>query len=125
MRISDWSSDVCSSDLQRRGAPPHQGRRGAHQRRRHRRRATDRRARRPRPRRLHQAVGWQEAPRPGEAGSVAAAMPILIIAVIITAVVQGLVLGTHWRQRVAMPYEIGGAHVWTPVTNAKLGCRLL
>src|SRR3546814_14858676 len=29
MRISDWSSDVCSSDLQRRSGPRPQQRRGA------------------------------------------------------------------------------------------------
>src|SRR3546814_5109040 len=101
MRISDWSSDVCSSDLDRvRGLVLLRHlERGGHQ---HRQRADilDQRRR--------------ETDRGGEHDELGADP-------LDAARDQGLRAFDHPRSL----HQIGRAHVWTPVTNAQLVCRLL
>src|SRR3546814_8157390 len=98
MRISDWSSDVCSSDLiprrKRQTSPRQRPRWGFH--RRSRRRHSD----------------AQEALRP-------------------TPTLHRRLLGKKYLMNdrkllgIGIVGKIGRAHVWTPVTNAHLVCRLL
>src|SRR3546814_10714328 len=95
MRISDWSSDVCSSDLQaRHAAAGCAGPRPEHWRRDERHHRDARQA----------AAGhWPGMDRPVLRGT-PERRP-----------------GTNGL----CPVEIGRAHVLTPVTNAHLVCRLL
>src|SRR3546814_6040995 len=103
MRISDWSSDVCSSDLHAagRGAVP-----------------VDALALAPIGGRCHVGLPFDDvadvAEQPGIENGVDRR------AVVAGAVVQALHPGVPGRW-----IEIGRAHVCTPVTNAHLVCRLL
>src|SRR3546814_4424221 len=111
MRISDWSSDVCSSDLLRAAHLARAGRRGiagGGQRRaldsehgRQRLRLSARAAVRPRSPAHARRAGATHAQRhaPGAPG--------------------------RPERRFAAGREIGRANVCTPVTNAHLVCRLL
>src|SRR3546814_1845768 len=103
MRISDWSSDVCSSDLQACPA----GHRGGD-------RAGNRAQHAPKCRKLQGTGNFKERAgkergsreKPGEVGEGRG---------------SGLAAGAA-AQRLG---QIGRAHVRTPVTNAHLVCRLL
>src|SRR3546814_10906577 len=118
MRISDWSSDVCSSDLQflmlllvmeaevdkRQGGGRQTGQRIAH-------RGVDMRA--PFIHVAERRARQQSAPRAGMARSLALIIAVEEkgIAVVEQAIARRMV-------------EIGRAHVWTPATNAQLVCRI-
>src|SRR3546814_3746398 len=117
MRISDWSSDVCSSDLIGRTALLASSAALA-------RRHIGRRA-------------WFAAPRQGGAPRARISaqgprrpdqrlmrLPILPTLVVAAAVAVMIGLGFWQLERKAWK-EIGRAHVCTPVTNAKIVCRLL
>src|SRR3546814_7412666 len=98
MRISDWSSDVCSSDL--RAHDRHQC--------------------------IELAIGvtvGEEEPehdQGGDGGLHEASdvrRPVLLM--------RGTQGSTETGDEVLAPDQIGRAHVCTPVTNAQLVCRLL
>src|SRR3546814_5059225 len=110
MRISDWSSDVCSSDLSRRPGLSGEVLLQSRRYRLPRLADADRRGRR---RGLLGSVVPGMRAGDGADGGGSAALP------------------DRHRQRAAgrdagfEGPQIGRAHVWTPVTNAQLVCRLL
>src|SRR3546814_5124407 len=118
MRISDWSSDVCSSDLRAPGGVAHyMG--GAVEGTGRLRQGVGaaivailghvEKADRQQQRHGHQQEYDQAAPRPTRQGSR----------------LEGFVLTTFVHSPSPDPRKIGRAHVSTPVTNAHLVCRLL
>src|SRR3546814_3375983 len=112
MRISDWSSDVCSSDLTTTlrscAALSVAGEIGI--------------------------SNWHPARRPLVQMTLVAVLPLCGKLTSITSPISsGALLSTSmpvaeilWTSAsISAPVEIGRAHVWTPVTNAQLVCRLL
>src|SRR3546814_6933756 len=104
MRISDWSSDVCSSDLFSVPAIPQQ----------------------------LDAAAAAEAPAPSSAAKPAADSDDSKIAeIVVTAqrreekLQEVPIAVTAMDAKQIETREIGRAPVWTPVTNSQLVCRLL
>src|SRR3546814_3872700 len=110
MRISDWSSDVCSSDLRRELAHEVQAANATISLR------PDRHpARRSKPRRAA-PTGWKQYPRAWCAASATSRIHDIKVS------------RRDGRRRSRVKNhekKIGRAHVCTPVTNAHLVCRLL
>src|SRR3546814_9453382 len=112
MRISDWSSDVCSSDL-----PLHPGPLLL--------RSAVRQTRRRGRHRNNPATVWSAPLR----GPAAPGKPFIILSELLSKqplfkamdCISCPIGSTSTRGNC----EIGRAHVWTPVTNAHLVCRLL
>src|SRR3546814_4451723 len=103
MRISDWSSDVCSSDLL--AASDVDGidlRRAARQRH------------------VGEAAGRGADVEAAEAGGVDREAVEGMRQLDAAARYPGMILAAQRDRRM-----LGGAHVWTPVTTAHLVCRLL
>src|SRR3546814_9089724 len=100
MRISDWSSDVCSSDLSAQEAEL---------RRCPRLHDEEQRVRASRQTLMQEAAKWgYTRVRLDQSGSA-----------------QWLFASWKAEQAVTREKQIGRAHVCTPVTNAHLGCRIV
>src|SRR3546814_9100259 len=109
MRISDWSSDVCSSDLFGKDAI------GRFLDSLRRLRALDPRAKCVADRRVERRAALEQVERLDPLAPVA--VPAQRVETLHAVRAAGI--GSDLRR------QIGRAHVWTPVTNAHLVCRLL
>src|SRR3546814_5731333 len=107
MRISDWSSDVCSSDLPATARDGIDDRQFAVLCRRHAR----------------CVVVEQEEQRQLQAGSETVVDDEVVVRAVVVDLTQRAGLDTCRQPLPAEASEIGRAHVCTPVTNAPLVCR--